>query len=101
MAGDLFSIKLKIIIIKNMPTNSSGDGISSGEGFFFFVKTLEMTAGGRRACNLPSTMEGKSTEVLHVTNVLLANGYPLAINSKVLKKKKPIYISISRIIYCF
>ena len=40
MAGDLFSIKLK-----NMPTNSYGDGISSGEGFFFF-KTLEMMAGG-------------------------------------------------------
>ena len=39
MAGDLFSIKLK-----NMPTNSSGDGISSRESFFFF-KTLEMTEG--------------------------------------------------------
>ena len=93
MAGDLFSIKLK-----NMPTNSSGDGISFREGFFFFFKTLEMTAGGQRACNLPSTMEGKSTEVIHVANALLANGYPLAIISKVLKKKKPIYISISHII---
>ena len=41
MTGDLFSIKLK-----NMPINSSGDGISSGKVFFFFFKTLEMTAGG-------------------------------------------------------
>ena len=42
-----------------------------------------------RACNLPSTMEGKLSEVIHVTNALLANGYPPAFIFKVLKKKKP------------
>ena len=33
-------------------------------------------------------MEGKSSEVNHVTNALLANGYPPAVISNVLKKKK-------------
>ena len=41
------------------------------------------------ACNLPSTMEGKSSEVIHVTNALLINGYPPVVISKVLKKRKP------------
>ena len=34
-------------------------------------------------------MEGKSSEIIHVTNALLANGYPPAVISKVLKRKKP------------
>ena len=42
-----------------------------------------------RACHLPNTimMERKSSEVYHVTNALLANGYPPAVISKVLKMK--------------
>ena len=40
-----------------------------------------------RACNLPNTMERKSSEVYHVTNALLANGYPPAVISKVSKMK--------------
>ena len=42
-----------------------------------------------RACILPNTLEGKSSEAKHVTNALLANGYPPAVISNVLKKKKP------------
>ena len=41
-----------------------------------------------RAYNLPSTTEGKSLEVNYVTNALLANGYPHAFISNVIKKKK-------------
>ena len=41
-----------------------------------------------RACNLPNTFEGKLSEVNHVTNALLAKGYPAAVMSNVLKKKK-------------
>ena len=40
-----------------------------------------------RACNLPNTLEGKSSEVNYVTNTLLANGYPPAVISNVLKEK--------------
>ena len=42
-----------------------------------------------RAYNVPNTMEGKSSEVNHVTSTLLANGYPPAVISNVSKKKKP------------
>ena len=41
-----------------------------------------------RACNLPNTLEGKSSEVNHVTNALLANGYLPAIISNFFYKKK-------------
>ena len=40
-----------------------------------------------RACNLPNTLEGKSFEVNHVINALLANGYSPAVISNLLKKK--------------
>ena len=42
-----------------------------------------------RACNLRSTMEGKSTEFIYVTNALIANGYPPAvISNSGFKKEK-------------
>ena len=41
-----------------------------------------------RAFNLPSTTDGKSKEIQHVTNALKANGYPSSIISNILKKKK-------------
>ena len=42
-----------------------------------------------RACNLPSTMERKLSEINYVTNTLLANGYPPAVISNVSKKTFP------------
>ena len=41
-----------------------------------------------RACNLPSTIEGKPSKVIHVNSAFFANGYPPTFISKVLKKKK-------------
>ena len=44
------------------------------------------------SCNMlvqPNTMEGKLSEVNYVSNALLANCYPPAVISNVLKKKKP------------
>ena len=41
-----------------------------------------------RAFNLPSTTDGKSKEIQHVTNALKVNGYPSSIIFNILKKKK-------------
>ena len=46
-----------------------------------------------RACNLPSTIEGKPSKVIHVNNALLANGYPAAVIPKVLRDKELMGIS--------
>ena len=42
----------------------------------------------KRACNLPSTADGKSKQVKHVSDALKANGYPQSIISNILKKKR-------------
>jgi len=42
-----------------------------------------------RASNLPSTPEGKTKELIHVTDALKSNSYPLSVISNILKKKPP------------
>ena len=41
------------------------------------------------ASNLPSTPEGKTKELIHVTDALKSKSYPLSVISNILKKKPP------------
>ncbi|XP_020618403.1 uncharacterized protein LOC110056291 [Orbicella faveolata] len=47
------------------------------------------------ASNLPSTPEGKAKELIHVTDALKSNSYPLSVISNILKKKPPPVITPS------
>ena len=42
-----------------------------------------------QASNLPSNNEGKTQEIIHVTDALKANGYPSTVISNTLNKKAP------------